>query len=684
MDARGRVVVGKCLTTTDGIHRSVVDGLSALLREHGIDPGAIKEVVSGATTLVTNLIIERKGARTGLITTHGFADVLEIGREIRYDNYDLRAQRPEPLVPRSLRLEVRERVDARGEVLEDLHLDDVRAAIEALREQNCRTVAVCLLHAYRNPVHEQAIGDLILAGEPEMFVSLSSDILPEIREYERTVATVLNAYVRPFVGRYMKSLEEALRDIGVHANLYIMQSNGGIISREFAERVPLRMLESGPAAGGLAAAHISKEKALGSVLSFDMGGTTAKACVVTRNEPAITTEFETARVHRFKKGSGFPVRLPVIDLIEIGAGGGSIAYIDEKGLMKVGPQSAGAQPGPACYGLGGELPTVTDADLLLGYLDADSFLGGKMALYPKLAEAAVQTHLAKPLGLSIPEAASGIYRIVSESMAAAIKIHGAEKGVDVRDYALVAFGGAGPVHAREVARRLGIRKVIVPINSGVLSAFGLLVAPVRFDAVQTHYAKLATLDWKKVGHVLAELDSRALEVLEQMGIRKSQAQLLRSADMRYVGQGYEVTVPFGGRRTGAAATEELTQEFYRVYREHFGHHLEGVAAEILSWRLNAVCFNGGSGARNGITRKSRGAGRVRPYARRRVYDLDRKRFADTSVFRHSDLRPGDSISGPAIIEQIESTAVLGARDSCKIDRHCDMELTISTPRGRRA
>lgn len=684
MDGGGRVTVSKCLTTSDGIHRSVVDGLSSLLREHQIDPASIREVVSGATTLVTNLIIERKGAKTGLITTHGFADVLEIAREIRYDNYDLRAVRPEPLVPPEHRLEVRERIDARGEILTELHSDDVRAAVTTLRESGCETVAVCLLHSYRNPRHEHAIRDAIRAIDPHMFVSLSSDILPEIREYERTVATVLNAYVRPFVGHYLQSLESALKGIGVAANLYIMQSNGGIISREFAERVPLRMLESGPAAGALAAAHLSKEKAVANVLSFDMGGTTAKACVVSRNEPTITTEFETARVHRFKKGSGFPVRLPVIDLIEIGAGGGSIAYIDEKGLMKVGPQSAGAQPGPACYGLGGTQPTVTDADLLLGYLDADSFLGGKMALYPELAETAVKTQLADPLGLSISEAASGIYRIVSESMAAAMKIHGAEKGVDVRDYALVAFGGAGPVHAREVARRLGVNKVIVPVNSGVFSAFGLLVAPVRFDAVQTYYAKLAALDWKEIGYVFEQLDARALEVLGRMGIGRNQAKLLRSADMRYVGQGYEVTVPMNARRGGSSATKELTESFYHVYRKHFGHHLDGVPAEILSWRLNAICSNSAFSRNGTATRRRADTRRAQPYARRRIYDLQRKRFFEAPVYRHSQLHTGDTVTGPAIIEQVESTAVLGPRDVCKIDDRRNMELTIATPRVGRA
>jgi N-methylhydantoinase A len=681
IDERDRVVAGKCLTTTDGIHRSVVEGLRSLLDEHGIAPSSIAEVVSGATTLVTNLIIERKGALTALITTRGFGDVLEIGREIRYDNYDLRARKPDALIGRDLRFEVEERIDARGEILTPLGVASVRECVAEIQRRGCQTVAVCLLHSYRNPVHEQAIGEIVSEMAPEMFVSLSSDILPEIREYERTVATALNAYVRPFVGEYLRQLEDALREIGVIADLYIMQSNGGIISREFAERVPLRMLESGPAAGALAAAHLSACNKVGDVLAFDMGGTTAKACVIWNNEPAVTTEFETARIHRFKKGSGFPVRLPVIDLIEIGAGGGSIAYVDDTGLMKVGPQSAGADPGPACYGRNGTLPTVTDADLLLGYLGADSFLGGKMALYPELAKTAVQTHLCEPLKLKLHEAAAGIYRIVGESMAAAMKIHAAERGIDVRQFSLVAFGGAGPVHAREVARRLHVRHVIVPVNSGVFSAFGLLVAPVRFDSVQTYYAKLAELDWRGVNGIFSHLGERAFSVLGKMGIRSREATLIRSADMRYVGQGYEVTVPLPvTKKTGAAMTSALTESFHRVYAERFGHFLDDVPAEVLSWRLNAI-HGDHSRRTNGVVKKRTSAA-ARPYARRDVYDLDRGTFVRTRVFRHTDLRPGDRIAGPAIIEQVESTAVLGARDSCTLDAHRNLHLTIA-PEGRR-
>ena len=670
------VFAGKCLTTPD-IDRSVIAGLRALLEEHAIDPGAIGEVVSGGTTLVTNLIIERKGARTGLITTSGFADVIEIGREIRYDNYDLRARRPDPLVPRELRFEVDERLDARGTVLRPLDEASVERAVAAIEAQGCRTVAVCLLHSYRSPLHEERIRDIIAVRSPGMSVSLSSEILPEIREYERTVATVLNAYVQPFVGQYLATLEEALRRLGINANLYVMQSNGGVISREFAERVPLRMLESGPAAGALAAADLSKGTDLQDVVAFDMGGTTAKACVITRNEPSITTEFETARAHRFKKGSGFPVRLPVIDLIEIGAGGGSIAYTDEKGLMKVGPRSAGAEPGPACYGSGGELPTVTDADLLLGYLAAESFLGGKMPLYREAAERAVSVHLCKPLGLSLEEAASGVYRIVGESMAAAMKIHAAEKGVDIRHYALIAFGGAGPVHAREVARRLHVQRIIVPNNSGVLSAVGLLVAPVRFDSVRTHYAKVAEVDWPSVNAIWSELGGEAAEVLGRMGIGTADTILMKSADMRYVGQGYEVTVPMPeSARSGAARTQQLVKAFHEVYAERFGHFLKDAPAEILSWRVNALHWNHGTsrnGSRDGRVRASH----PKPHSTRRVYDQERKRFVSAHVFRYSELRSGDKIAGPAVIEQVESTAVIGRGDTCTVDNHGNLHLAIA-------
>lgn len=677
MGPGGTLAAGKCLTRPAAISQAVSEGLARLLTREGIPAADVREVVSGATTLVTNLIIERRGAATGLITTRGFRDVLEIRREYRYDVYDLTATFPEPLVPRWLRLEVNERIDRDGAVLTPLDPDEVGQVVVALRDAGVQALGVCLLHSFRNPVHERLIREVAAAVAPELSVSLSCDVLPELREYERSTAVVLNAYVRPFIGRYFQELEQMLRALGIEATLHIMQSNGGVISREFAERFPIRMLESGPAAGALAGAHLGRQARVPDLLCFDMGGTTAKACLVSDGRPDITTEFETARAHRFKKGSGFPVKLPVVDLIEIGAGGGSIAYIDTTGLMKVGPRSAGASPGPACYGLGGEEPTVTDADLLLGYLDPDYFLGGEMPLYPDRAVRAIRSHVAERLGVDVTEAANGIYRIVSENMAAAAKIHAAEKGKDIRGYTLLAFGGAGPVHAREVARRTGIGRVLVPLNAGVLSAIGLLVAPVQVDAVKSGFMRLAEFDRKKVDEIFAEMEAHALATLTRMGIAAQDVVFERSADMRYVGQGYEVTVPLsdGNLRD----PERLVKAFYTTYTRHFGRHLTNVAVEALSWRVNARWQ-----ASTPSRRRPAGHARHRaapPKGRRRTYFSEIGKLVVTPVYDHYTLEPGMSVSGPAIVEQRESTTVVGPHDRLTVDPQLNLLLSVKAARG---
>jgi N-methylhydantoinase A/oxoprolinase/acetone carboxylase beta subunit len=671
MGPDGRLGAGKCLTRPAAITRAVAEGLGRLLEREGIAPAAVREVVSGATTLVTNLIIERRGARTGLVTTGGFRDVLEMRREYRYDIYDLTAPFPEPLVPRALRVEVAERIDHEGAVVVPLDRAGARRAVEELVAAGVESIAVCLLHAYRNPVHERLVSEVAAAAAPSVHLSLSSEVLPELREYERASATVLNAYVRPLIGRYFEELEAMLRGLGIDATLHIMQSNGGVISRDHAEQFPIRMLESGPAAGALAGAHLGRQARLGNLLCFDMGGTTAKACLVVDGRPEITTDFETARVSRFKKGSGYPVKLPVVDLIEIGAGGGSIAFLDTTGLMKVGPRSAGAAPGPACYGFGGDEPTVTDADLLLGYLDPGYFLGGEMPLRPDLAEAAVRTRVAAPLGLSVVEAARGIYQIVSESMAAAARIHAAEKGRDLRRSTLLAFGGAGPVHAREVARRLGIRQVLVPVNAGVLSAIGLLVAPVLLDAVRSRFMRVDALDRAAVEALLEEMRGQALRALGKMDVRPDEVVFEASADMRYVGQGYEVTVPLGGDALDDPA--RLLEAFYRAYRRRFGRHLTGVGVEVLTWRLAARWQGPLPPRRPAPSRRRRPPA---PRGRRAAYDADAGRFATVPVYDHYALEPGTRLAGPAIVEQRESTAVLGSGDRLVVDAGRNLLVTL--------
>lgn len=666
----GTVRSTKVLSRHDDIVAPIVEGLRSLLAAEAAVPAQVDEVVAGATTVVTNLVIERKGAPTGLVATKGFGDVIEIGRELRYDIYDLAATFPEPIVPRELRAELDERVDAQGALLRIPQDAQIEAVVQRLVAAGAQAIAVCLLHAYRNPANEERVREVACRVAPGIPVSLSSEVISEIREYERSVATALNAYVMPMIRGYLAGIEAGLARMGVHATLRIMQSNGGIISREYGERMPIRMLESGPAAGAIGAALLAKRIGRPDLLAFDMGGTTAKACLVSGGEPEVTTEFEAARVRRFKKGSGFPVRLPIIDLIEIGAGGGSIAAVDPSGLLKVGPRSAGSEPGPACYGLGGTEPTVTDAALLLGYLDRAGSLSGAVALRPDLAEKAVAARVAVPLGMSVIEAASGIHRIACEHMAAAAKIHAAEKGRDVRRYALLAFGGAGPLHAREVARRVGCREILVPSNAGVFSAVGLLGAPVKADMVRTHYAKLADIDWPHVETLYEGMADRLRAELAGSGVAPEAIAYRRSADMRYVGQGFEVNAALPDGRQ--AASDEVTARFHAAYEAQYGHRLPDQPIEALSWRLEATARVDWPEAA-----WSAGPGRKRTGERSRpAFFPELGRFIDTPVLLEGELADGAWRDGPLLVEQPGSTLVAGPGDRVAMDGDANIHVVL--------
>ena len=669
----GTIRTGKVLTTPDEIMTGVLRGFEELLSKSGIPASQIDEIVVGATTVVTNLIIERKGARTGLIVTKGFADVIEIGRELRYDVYDLTAGFPTPLVPQALRMEVNERIDFQGKVVRPIDSGEVETAIKALAAEGATSLAVCLLHSYVNPEHEQTIKSVAERMAPGMYVSLSYDVLPEIREYERTVATVLNAYVRPYIGNYLQRIEEGFSSVFGKASLRLMQSSGGMISRDYAERLPLRMLESGPAAGALAAAHLADTCGLKKIVAFDMGGTTAKACLITNGEPEVTTEFETARVHRFKRGSGFPVKLPIIDLIEIGAGGGSIAHIDQTGLLKVGPASAGANPGPACYGLGGENPTVTDAALVLGYLDRNATLSGAVRMQYDKAHTSIESKIAKPLGMTTLEAAVGIYHIVCEQMAAAAKIHSVEKGRDLREYALVAFGGAGPIHACDVARRLRCKEVLIPPDAGVYSAIGLLLAPNKVDAVRSYYVRLGRIDWREVQAFQADMQQDIAAALGSAGIPPEQIVYRNSADMRYVGQGFEVNAPIPLKLDSTSASA-IDASFKQSYASKFGRSLDDVETEIVSWRMEGIARTAWLDDRTAPAAAAKQAGKP---VNRPVYFLERGGFVDTPVHASSDLALGSAHRGPMLIEQPGSTIVLGPDDTFDIDAHGMVRVAVA-------
>lgn len=668
----GSVLVGKCLTNARDITTMLIEGLGSLLEQHGLSAARLHNVIAGATTFVTNLIIERKGARTALMTTAGFRDIIEIAREIRYDVYDLTAPYPDPIVPRELRIEISERVDNTGAVLVPIDDEAVENGIRRLAAEGIEALAVAFLHAFKNPAHEIRVKEIANRIAPDMMISLSSDVLPELREYERTIATAVNAYAMPQARKYLHQIEKRLGDAGKGAVLRIMQSNGGIISREIAECVPLRMLESGPAAGALAAAHLARQIGLSEVLAFDMGGTTAKACLVSSGEPELTTEFEAARVHRFKRGSGLPIRLPIIDLIEVGAGGGSIARIDETGLMKVGPTSAGADPGPACYGRGGQDATVTDAAVVLGYLDPDGRLGSEVTVDAERAREAIRKNVADKLGLEIIEAAAGIHRIVCEHMAAAAKIHAVEKGRDVRAYALLAFGGAGPIHARSVARYAGCSRVIVPPNAGVFSAIGLLAAPIKFDAVQSRYCKLADTPWAEIesmyGDMAAQLDGN----LRASGAEPDAIVHRRSADMRYVGQGFEISVAIPAALS-PSSHEEITAAFVEVYQRKFGGHIPDGQIEILNWRLDASA----SVAWPDVMGLSSAPDRSGAPSSRKAYFSELGGFVETPIYRDAQAAARDRRNGPALIEQPGSTIVVGPGDKFEVDEFGNVLIALA-------
>jgi N-methylhydantoinase A len=662
-EGTGTVHVGKLLTTPKEPAQAVEAGIIALLAEAARAPDAVSTVIHG-TTLATNALIERKGAKAGLLTTSGFRDALEIGREGRYDMYDIFIDPPAPLVPRHLRLEVTERVLADGTVLVPLDEGSARGAIGALLAAGAEAIAVCLLHAYRNPVHERTLVDLVKRMAPALAVSCSSEVVPEIREFERASTTAANVYVMPLMARYLDDLERRIHDLGIRGHFYVMLSSGGIATPETAKRVPVRLVESGPAAGALAAAHVARQAGEGRMLSFDMGGTTAKACVIDRGEPLVAREFEVARADRFKKGSGIPIRVPVVELIEIGAGGGSIARIDSLGLLKVGPESAGADPGPACYGLGGAEPTVTDADLVLGYLNPDFFLGGRMRLDRDAASRAIEERVARPLGLSLTDAAYGIHRVVNENMAAAARIHGIERGKDLRAYPLFAFGGAGPVHAWAVGRILRVPRVLVPFGAGAISAWGLLVAPLAFDFVRTASQPLDQADWGRINRLFAEMEVEGREILTRAGIAPSDIAFRRTAEMRYTGQGHEVEVLLPSGELGSASLGELTVRFEAAYRALYSRTPLDVPIEALNWR---VVVSGPAPEISMAARPAQGVATDRIKASRPSYFPDAGGYVETPVYDRYRLVAGMSFDGPAIVEERESTTVIGPRAHITVD-----------------
>jgi N-methylhydantoinase A len=672
---RDLVHAGKLLTTPDDPSIAIVEGIVRVLKETGLQFSDLHSVVHG-TTLVTNTIIERTGAAVGLLTTAGFRDVIEIGKETRYDLYDLFLEVPPTLVPRYRRLEISERIDTEGRVLLPLDEKAVAAAARQLVEQDkCEALAIAFMHSYRSPEHERRAGEIVRELYPSLPLSLSAEVAPEIREYERTSTACANAYVQPLMQRYLDKLEADLGKLGFAGNLYIMLSGGGITSVREAKEYPIRLIESGPAAGAMAASFLARLSDLNKVVSFDMGGTTAKMCLVENGAPDHKFDFEAGRIRRFQKGSGLPLKVSVVDMIEIGAGGGSLAHIDaSSGLMKVGPRSAGAKPGPVCYGRGGTQPTVTDADLVMGRLDPAYFLGGELELDTDRVRGAFAEKISSQIKVGADDAALGVQRIVDETMAAATRMHLAEKGRDPRQYTIIAFGGAGPVHAWNLARLLKVKRVMVPLGAGVASALGFLVAPPATDMVRSYVSRLERVDWSHVNALLAEMQKIGRELLTEAGADPAQIIYKPTADMRYVGQGFEIPVQLPSVTLDAGDLAKIRENFYASYRLHFGRIMEDASIEALSWRL--ACVAPSTDIRIGARETKRGEASSARRGERKVL-FEEHGWQTCVVYDRYALPHGATFAGPALIEERESTCVVGPGAQVKVDDMSNLVIELA-------
>ncbi|HEX3247235.1 MAG TPA: hydantoinase/oxoprolinase family protein [Chloroflexota bacterium] len=671
-DATGGMTVGKTLTTAHAPAEAVGRLLADALQRARVDAADVRHVVHG-TTLVTNAIIERKGARTALLTTRGFRDAYEIGREHRYDLYDLFLEMPQPLVPRHLRLEVDERTYADGTVARVLDEADARELVTELSDKGIEAIAVCLLHSYANPAHEQTVARIIEQAAPSIRVSMSSEVVPEIREYERTSTTVANVYVQGLVDDYLADLESRMRALGFEGSLFVMLSSGGIATLDTARAFPIRLLESGPAGGALAAAHYGTAAGMADLLAFDMGGTTAKLCLIEDGQPRVANDFEVDRKYRFKRGSGLPVKVPVVELLEIGAGGGSIARLDSLGLLNVGPESAGSEPGPACYGRGGRQPTVTDADLILGYLDEAFFLGGQMPLDRSAAEAALRT-IAEPLGLSLVDAAWGVHQIANESMANAARVHAIERGRDPGSFPLFAFGGAGPVHAYGVARILKSPGVIAPFGAGVTSSVGFLTAPLAFDFVRSRYTLLGQVDWDEINAIYDDLARQGEKILLAADVLPDSIHYRRQADVRYAGQGHEVRIEIPEGFLGDTSLPVIRQTFRDAYVSLYGRPGPDVDLEVMTWRVTA------SGPRPELrlsTAEETSTGTLAPKGERRAYFPEWRELRLVPVYDRYALSPGNGFAGPAIVEERESTVIVGPGARACLDASKNLRIEMN-------
>ncbi|MDD9903063.1 MAG: hydantoinase/oxoprolinase family protein [Rhodospirillaceae bacterium] len=649
----GQIGIAKVPTTPRDFGEGVVQALDIALRENGIAADDVT-LLSHATTVVTNAILEGQGARTVLVSTRGFRDVLEIRRSARADLYDLFQDPPGVLVPRHCRLEVTERIDAAGDVVTPLDESEIDGIVAFIRENDIEAVSVSLLYAFLNDTHEQALGARLRAALPDIPIFLSSEVLPEIREFERTSTTAVCGYVGPIPESYLRRLQEAVSGMGL-PDLYVMGSSGGVFDVEEGLKMPAMAIESGPAAGVIAAALIGRQLDKPNLISFDMGGTTAKASLIKDGMIETTSEYEVGgegNVNRWIHGTGHPIRVPVIDLAEVSAGGGSIAWVDPGGSMRVGPRSAGAEPGPVCYGKGGTEPTVTDCNLMLGYLDPQAKLAGRLSIRTGAAEEAVAAKLADPLGLEVEAAAAGVIDVVNNAMAEALRIVSVERGHDARAFSLVAFGGAGPMHAAELATVLGIREVIVPPIPGGFSALGLVATDLKRDYVKTHYTALDAADPETVGTVYAEMEAAARDMLRAAKVPESQWALERGADLRYSRQAYELTVAAQSGPVTPDTLGDLANQFHDKHRLTYGHANPDEAIQLVNLRLTAI------GKLEGLDLRQSGGGTVDGRKGSRPVWFKRTGRTDCAIYNRDGIGAGDNIAGPAVIEAVDTTIVV--------------------------
>ena len=669
-DGRERCHNVKTLTTPANPVEGVVNAIREALADVGAQPGELGRLVH-ATTLPTNLVLERNGARVGYVTTKGFGDIFEISKQrpVGGDRFNVRYQRPPALVAREMVAEVPERVDARGNVLTPLDRDAAETAIIALARKKPEAIAVCLLHSYANPVHEIALGELIRRHMPGIYVSLSSEVWPEFQEYERASTTVLSAYIGPTLASYVGELERELGELGVDCSLQIMQSSGGVMTAADAARKAAYVVESGPAAGVIASAHLGALCNHPNLISFDMGGTTAKAGVVQHGRPRITHDFRVGgNISAGAKGSGEPIRIPVIDLAEVGAGGGSIAWVDDGGLVQVGPKSAGAAPGPACYGFGGTEPTVTDANVVLGYLNPDYFLGGKMRIHPELSRKAIEERIAKKVGLDVIAAAEGIYELANTHMGSAIRIVTLQRGIDPREYAITAFGGAGPIHVVKVAEQFDIPLIIVPPSPGVKSAFGLLVSDLAYDYVATALMPAATADFGRLNRLLDDLVATGKNDLSREDM-DAELRIERALGIRFASQMLDLAVPIADGPVTQATIDQADRDFRELYFETCGMRPPD-AIFVVNCQVRAV----GVVPKPQIPKIAPGDGKSSRAMKtsRSAYFAEAGGFIPTNVYDRTKLLPGDRIQGPAILEEPDSTTVCPPGYAIEVDSYLNL------------